>query len=497
MSDKSNFRYLKKFRKETVEPRPASLIETFRAIGYNLASALADIVDNSISAECKYVHINFFWKKEDTYITILDDGKGMSEEELVEALRPGTHNPLGDRKSEDLGRFGLGLKTASFSQCRVLSIISKNAGNPKVHLRAWHLDYVEHYNIWEIIEYISMPELKDLLKNKSKGTLVVWENLDRIIYDQNGHLITQRKFLEAVREIEHHLSMVFHRFLESGKIKLFINEQPVSAWDPFLRKERATQSFPTETFMQGKICITGYVLPHPSKTTAEVWNAAAGTEGWNASQGFYIYRKDRMLLAGDWLGLLKKQEFTRLARIMIDIDAELDFAWQLDIRKSRAIPPKMFQDDLKRYALEITKSAIDVYKHRGKQKQRKAGRSHFEFAWMTVEENGREYYRVNRNHPLVRSMAEKMGTKKSDLEKLLKLLEITLPVPAIVLSESQHADKPAESGTPSNDSEVAELMKATYKQLLQDKHTRSKALEELYFIDPFSNYPHLIESLSK
>lgn len=495
MSDKAHLEHLAKFGKETVDPKPASLIETFRAIGYNLASALADIVDNSISAEAENIWLNFNWKDADTYITIRDDGNGMKEKELVEALRPGTHNPLADRKSEDLGRFGLGLKTASFSQCRVLSVLSKNTGGNKVHLRAWNLDYVEHYDAWEIIEYISMPELKDLLK--SKGTIVVWEQLDRIIYDQNDLLITQRKFLEAVREIEHHLSMVFHRFLESGKIKLFINEQPVSAWDPFLRKEKATQSFPTETFMQGKISITGYVLPHPSKTNAEVWNAAAGTDGWNASQGFYIYRKDRMLLAGDWLGLFKKEEFTRLARIMIDIDAELDFAWQLDIRKSRAIPPKMFRDDLKRYAAEVRKNAIDVYKHRGKQKQRKAGRSHFEFTWIAFEENRREHHRVNRNHPLVRSVAEKMGTKKSELEKLLKLLEITLPVPALVINESQHADKPAESGTPSNDSEVAELMKTTYAQLLEDGHSRAKALEELYFIDPFSNYPHLIESLRK
>jgi hypothetical protein len=497
MSPRNELTDLRQYGAETIAPHPASLIETFRAIGYSLPAAIADIVDNSISAHAKNVWLDFKWKEADSFITIHDDGDGMTREELIEAMRPGTRNPLESRKEEDLGRFGLGLKTASFSQCRILTVISRIKTATETNVRSWNLDYVEKYNEWQILNYVSDEQFREKLAGQPSGTTVIWEHPDRIIYDQEKNLISESKFYEVVRETEQHLAMVFHRFLETGRLKIWLNNQSVSPWDPFLRTEPATQTFPTESFSDDQIKITGYVLPHASKIPAETWKRAAGINDWNAQQGFYIYRKDRMLVAGDWLQLFRKEDSTRLARIMIDINASLDFSWQLDIRKSRAIPPKMFRDELKRYAAGVRKIAVDVFKHRGKQKQRLSGRSHFEFAWITEEDNGREHFRINRNHPLVRSVSEKLQTKKGELEKLLKLLEVTLPVPAIVLNESLHADNPADSGLPVKDSEILDLMKSAYKQLLEDGLTSQKAREELYFIDPFSNYPHLVEQLEK
>jgi len=186
-----------------------------------------------------------------------------------------------------------------------------------------------------------------------------------------------------------------------------------------------------------------------------------------------------------------------LARIMIEIDTGLDFSWQLDIRKSRAIPPKMLRAELKQYANEVIKIATEVFSHRGKLKLRKSGRTEFEFAWITYQEEDREYYRINRKHPLVRAVLDHAKSSKKEIEQLLKLLEITLPIPAIVLNESKYSDQGGEKKMPAKDDEVLEMMKLIYNRLLNEGYTRKKAREELLYIDPFIDYPHLAESLDK
>ena len=122
-------------------PRAAAMIETFRAIGYSLETAVADIVDNSISASAKNIWINRIWKGGDSIVTIMDDGHGMSGDEIIQAMRPGAQNPLEERSATDLGRFGLGLKTASFSQCRTLTVMSKTHGQSP-EFWTWSLDHV-------------------------------------------------------------------------------------------------------------------------------------------------------------------------------------------------------------------------------------------------------------------------------------------------------------------------------------------------------------------
>lgn len=493
MSEENNLENLKKFGKEKVEPKPASLIETFRAIGYSLPGALADIIDNSISAGAKNVWVDLVWKEDQSIITIRDDGSGMTEKELVEALRPGTHNPLESRNKNDLGRFGLGLKTASFSQCRVLTVISKKNG--KVHTRAWNLDFVEKYNEWQILDYVSDKSFQETMARQEKGTLVIWENMDRVVKDQQDSILPRQKFYEIARETEHHLSMVFHRYIESKRLNIWVNDRPIKPWDPFMKDNTFTMPSPTEEFADGKIRITGYVLPHSSKLSEDVFELAGGVSGWHAQQGFYIYRKDRLLVAGDWLQLFKKYEHTRLARIMIEMDTDLDLAWQLDIRKSRAIPPKLFTGHLERYGKAVIEKATEVFRHRGKSKQRKNAKNNLEFAWIPKEENGREYYKINREHQQIKHLKEKFPEAKDALEKLFRLLEISLPIPAIMLSENLHADKPAQSGLLANEEEILVLLKYNYSNLLKDGLTKAKAKDKLSMMDPFIDYPHLLENL--
>lgn len=486
---------LKEFGAEIVEPYP-SLIESMRAVGYSLPAAVADIVDNSIAAGASTVWIQFQWQGEQSYFTLLDDGCGMSKDELVEALRPGTGNPLADRKEGDLGRFGLGLKTASFSQCRRLSVISRKKDCLSDY-RTWDLDYVEESAAWQILRYLANPALEGLLDGKTSGTVVIWEKPDRIIYDQDLRLISEKKFLEFIRETEEHLAMVFHRFIETDRLSIRINGRTVEPWDPFLREIPGTQTFPAETLAGGEVKVIGYVLPFELKLSSELRKRAEGTNGWTAQQGFYIYRMDRMLVSGDWLHLFRKTEFARLARIMMDMEPSLDSAWQLDIRKSMAIPPRGFHDQLKIYAQGVRSAAIEVYRHRGKQKQRKSTGAGFEFAWIIEQQNGREIPRINRDHTLVRDVLDSLGPDKKKLRRLLSLLEMTLPTSVIAMSEVQQVDEPAAPVPEPEEDEVLDLMKAAYKKLRAEGLTRKKALEALYFIDPFPEYPHLVEHLEE
>lgn len=153
-------------------PEAASMIETFRAIGYNLETAVADILDNSITAGAKNIYIERIWDGGKTIITIKDDGLGMNSEDIVEAMRPGAQNPLDSRGINDLGRFGLGMKTASFSQCRKLTVISKKAGYHSAYW-TWDLDYVAVTHKWELIRW-APDKFITALDEQASGTLIIW-----------------------------------------------------------------------------------------------------------------------------------------------------------------------------------------------------------------------------------------------------------------------------------------------------------------------------------
>ena len=213
-------------------PGAAAMIETFRAIGYSLETAVADIIDNSISAQAKNVYINRVWKGGESIITIMDDGCGMANEEIIQAMRPGAQNPLEERSVTDLGRFGLGLKTASFSQCRNLTVMSKQKDGP-VSYWTWSLDYVAQSDKWELIRW-APKEYEDALDGVSNGTIVIWSLLDRVITpatkedDENA----KRKFSEAFDKVKKHLSMTFHRFIENKIVKLHWCGHEITPWNP-------------------------------------------------------------------------------------------------------------------------------------------------------------------------------------------------------------------------------------------------------------------------
>lgn len=359
---------------QTVIPAPSAMIETLRAIGYHLETAIADILDNSIAAQARRVDLQFNWAEQNSTIYIVDDGVGMTNAGIIEAMRAGSKNPLEVREGKDLGRFGLGLKTASFSQCRKLTVLSKQQGG-EIHFWTWDLDFVQQVNEWKIVSQQPSPQYLKILESRPSGTLVLWEKIDRL--RNLPHDSDKRNAFKVAEEyVSKHLEMIFHRYLEQEEIHIFTNGRKLITWDPFFTNFKGILPHPIERLGSSSIQMQGFVLPHKSKFL-EANQPLIDIEDRNAQQGFYIYRNNRLLVSGGWMNLFKREEKYKLARIQIDLPNNLDQEWQIDIRKSKAIYPVLFKKQLNRYAKRIREEAANVFEHRN---------TPFDSTGLTVEE---------------------------------------------------------------------------------------------------------------
>ena len=389
-------------------PGAASLSESMRDLGYSLATAIADIVDNSITAKATAIDIFCDPARDRPTLVIIDNGEGMTEDQLLLAMKHGSVNPKEKRSPADLGRFGLGLKTSSFSQCRHLSVVSSQ--NSQRCGADWDLDLVGEEDDW-IISILDEMEIKQLpyIENLAEtGTAIIWQKLDRLFEDQLGS-----KRDEIVNEkldlVEKHLALVFHRFL-SGEVKnrsrlsITVNGHPVEAFDPFCRKNKATSVLPEEIIrVDGeKIRIQPYILPHHSRLSAAEYDYYQDRSNFLSNQGAYIYRSGRLMAWGDWFRLVPKNEATKLARICIDFPNSLDERWTIDIKKSKARPPLEVRQRIKQIIDRITERSTRV--HRGR------GRKLFEETkapmWERYADRGNIRYDLNSEHPLLAVLAQ-------------------------------------------------------------------------------------------
>lgn len=332
------------------------------------------------------------------------------------------------------------------------------------------------------------------LEQMEHGTVILWENIDRIV---GGTGLDNEKdhklFLERINGVKNHISMVFHRYLERGKLKIWINDIPIEPWDPFLKNEKATQLLNEENFIiSGKMVVNPYVLPHHSKIDDETHKYASGPKGWNAQQGFYVYRNERLIVAGNWLGLgFKKEEHYKLARIQIDIPNSMDNEWELDVKKSVARPPAILRDDLKRIAKLTRERAAEVYRHRGKVIAR-ANASDFVFVWDKKVRHGKIFYSLNRQHPLIKEVLENSDEQTTKIKALIRLIEETIPVPLITISNSENPDRQLKPFEKIPSQELIEVMTEVYKSLLNSGLTIMEAQNRLAVMEPFNYYPELI-----
>ena len=430
-------------------PYAPTLMESTRAIGYSIEAAIADIIDNSVAATAGKIDIDFF-PIGHSYISILDDGHGMSEKELIIAMQYGSRSPLDERAEKDLGRYGLGMKTASLSQCRILTVISKKDG--KVSGAQWNLNHIRQAESWSLIvleedEIVGFPNW-DKLNGYDTGTLVVWQELDKFGIGENDIATAFTRKMDIIRD---HLSLVFHRYLsgEPGlkKIDIRMNELSIIPQDPFLIK-KSTQLMDEETIVvRGeKVKVKPYILPHTSKLTKKELSALGGKEGLRKQQGFYVYRNKRLLIWGTWFRLMRQGDLSKLARVQVDIPNSLDDLWTLDIKKSTATPPEEVRKNLSVVIEKISEGSKRTWTYRGK----KEVNDRVVHVWNRfTTRDGSIIYEVNGDHPMIDALVEEYPGIRPKLELLLKQIAKSLPLNSLYIDLTNDEKLSNESETKS------------------------------------------------
>lgn len=483
-------------------PNAASLVESLRAFGYDLATALADLADNSLFHSARNLHVDFHWAGEGSAIALADDGEGMDEKTLINAMRVGSRNPREKREPGDFGRFGLGLKTASFSQCRRVTVFTWRKGAKPI-VRCWDLDLIADTNEWRLLRTPS--ELADKIAGKfmssKQGTVVVWEKLDRLTAGTDTENdADEDAFLRRAEHVRDHFAAVFHRFMTGRQsVTLYMNKMRMAPWDPFLEDEIATQRLPMDTlrFHGHNVEVEPFILPHLSKLEVEKHRAAAGLRGWNAHQGFYIYRNRRLLVPGDWLGIKgwRQEEHYKLARIRVDLPNALDHEWEIDVTKSRARPPEKLRHELARIGERTRSVAKRIYSHRGAKLIPLEGKERV-FLWDQTAKHNQVFYRLNRNHPLVKQVCLACADTPK-LNALLRLIEETIPVPLITITDREAPDQTIGPFEGAKEAEILEIMHQVFASLLAGGLSRKDALLRLSHFEPFPRFPELLQTIQE
>jgi hypothetical protein len=482
------------------------MLESLRGLGYAPATALADLIDNSISANSCEVAIHLEWAGPESWVRIVDDGDGMDDAALEAGMRLGARDPRAERACHDLGRFGLGLKTASFSQARRLTVASRRNGGSVVCLR-WDLDLIgrEPGPEWPLFEGPA-PGSEHLLAPLDQiehGTIVLWEKLDRIATDG----FTAKDMIELTDRAEAHLAMTFHRLIDGQQpgLRLLLNGRAVKPWDPFLigHPGKALESPGYRILHTTGVMAQCHVLPHRDMLKPAEQEAAAGPGGWTQQEGFYVYRNRRLLLAGGWLGLgdggklWPRDEAHRLARIRLDISNSADAEWKINVLKSTASPPVRLRSQLHRLASETRETARRVFAHRGHITSITGRRSNaVAEAWQVHRSAQGTSYRIAHDHDLVASILDRAGSLKPDILALLRLIEETVPVQRIWLDTAEDKETPRTGFAGAPESEVMETLSSMFEALVRFRGlSPAEAQERLSRTPPFDRHLNLISTL--
>ncbi len=361
-------------RSADITPSPARLLGSLRDVGYDFVTAIADLVDNSIGAGARRVAVEISCNEGPARVVVADNGSGMTRARLGEALRLGS---VREYESDDLGKFGLGLKTASLSQCRRLTVVTRHSPSYfRVAGVTLDIDAVATSNRWRLSEDTSEAADSEAARwlVGGTGTVVIWEKLDRLVADDGLLGGWDRRRLRSMADnARAHLAMVFHRFIEGvqgrPRLRLFVNGKKVEAWNPFAPSERHTRILPEQGFEldapEGSaiVRVRGHVLPPRDLfSSQDAFESLSGPRKWNRQQGFYIYRNDRLIHSGGWSGMRAADEHTKLARVSIDFPSALDELFKVNIAKMRVAIPSRLRTLLERAVLDIVKAAQSAYR---------------------------------------------------------------------------------------------------------------------------------------
>lgn len=476
-------------------PRAAALSESMRDLGYTLEAAVADIVDNSISAKAAKVDIFFDFKESGPTLAILDDGGGMSQNVLIEAMRHGTTNPRETRSADDLGRFGLGLKTASFSQCTRLTVASTQNG--LIAAAMWDLELVADRDDWIICvlddhEIQTLPYVDRLADN---GTMVLWEKLDRLCESDTG-TVNEKLIHEKIREVEKHLSLVFHRFMSGEikrkKLKIAINYHDLEPFDPFCTANKATQLLNQEIIRMrdAEVVIQPYILPHHSKLSPKEQDYYNNRSDFLNNQGAYVYRNGRLMAWGDWFRLIPKGESTKLARVRIDFPNSLDEHWTIDIKKSRAHPPYIVRERIRKVINKISEGSTRVIKGKGKRLYDSIPKP----VWLRTASKGAVEYSLDRNHPVINAFSKSLGdVTERKINEIFSLIETSVPIERIYADYSINPQD-FEFKVDLNIEEICGRLDEIWEIMFLNQDISEQIFRDVVsFMKPFSEYPDVVE----
>ncbi len=413
---------------EANPPDAPALMMSARSFGnYDLPGAVADLIDNSIQAGARDVALTCDFDGGSPSIRIRDNGHGMSATELRQAMRPASANPLTERSPDDLGRFGWGMKSASFSQCTRLTVLSHKA--PEVSGCVWDLDDVDGWRMG-ILEPDEIADMASPELMLNEGVEIVWSNCDRL--SENGTL-TVSEFNALVVHARNRLALIFHRYL-AGEVRgrrlvIRLNGQKIDPWDPFYRDHEATQELEPESLrIAGRtIDIQPFILPHYSKLMPNQYDRLGGEEGFLRNQGFYVYRNHRLIISGTWFRLLRHGELSQLVRVRVDIPNALDHVWKITIDKSDAQLPVALRSRLHQIVDGLRRRSSSVYRSRGGRLDRSGTTS----VWSRHARAGEIHYSINREHPVIEALL-RVGTdeQKRAASAAIKVIEQAFPVSA-------------------------------------------------------------------
>lgn len=422
----------------TIHTQPAAtpVIHALRNIGYKVQTAISDIIDNSIDAFATSIELQFEYSDGDGYILIKDNGTGMDDTELQKAMTIGSKDPRDTRNKNELGRFGMGLKTASFSLGKRLSVISKKNGI--LSERCWDLDLVSEHNKWYLNKKVPESVL-DKLPNIEEdcGTIVYIDKLDRFSKAGSNSPLKKNSYFAKIKKIRDYIELVYHLLL-SDDLTITINDNHLSGWNPFLldmsdtMQEKVFEGERQSFRVNGKrVMVQPYVLPHPSNYNATEFERAGGIKGWREHQGFYIYRENRLVTYGDWLGLFKKESIYDLVRIRVDFLNSSDEDWKIDIKKSSISIPEDAKENLESIGRYYRQMSQDIMLSRtkrasGSRTKRSIGTLN---TWELDNDSNQGKYVLNRVHPILSEILANIDDETKKLLNLyLNLIELGSPM---------------------------------------------------------------------
>lgn len=483
-------------KEKILVPFAPILVESTRSIGYSFEAAVADIIDNSIGKGAREINVNFRSNGKQ-FLSINDNACGMDELELENAMRYGSCSSHEVRDKNDLGRFGLGLKMASLSQCRKLTVITKK--NNLIHAAKWDLDYIIEKGDWVVQKYnddeISNLKYVDHLKLQESGTIVIWEDFDRLA---NGTIDPQKIFDEKIELARSHVALVFHRFMGddniSNRINIFFNNAKVVPVDPFLTNNAATQPLTEQiiSINDSQIIVKPFILPYISKLSAKDKKQIGDVNDLRQNQGFYVYRNKRLIIWGTWFRLIKQYELNKLARIRVDIPNTLDSMWKIDIKKSTASLPDIIKQNLVSIVENTVGRSERVYKYRG----REIKSDDIQHVWKMVDKRGNFQFLINRDMPIYKMLESYLDEHGlSCFDSFIKIIEDSFPYGDVYYRLAKN-----ESNIQFSSLEYDDVYQVAVKMIEYLKNSNENVqefLDKLETYDCFNKYPEVIKQIKE